>query len=228
LQVPLADVASQLADVAFGGFVDEVVGVYLARDDDAELYHLELPAQATAGVQEAQRLIGGLCPAVEIVRARVVFGAHAVFEPGEVRSLVPFRRLVRAGRDHAAHAAVERELVYALHHVHVAPLGVVLRLWVRITRLLVAGVNHDLGVREKALEEGPVFTQQVGDLHPFDPVAGAVLLPNVEQREVVAFPERRQQLARDVSGSSRQQDTRLRSLSPGYHRWWTSERTYWS
>jgi uncharacterized protein YjeT (DUF2065 family) len=102
-----------------------------------------------------------------------------------------------------------------------------LGLWIRTARLLVAGVNHDLGVREKALEARPIVTQQVGDLNTFDPVAVAILVPNVEEFEIVAFPECWKQLARDVSASSRQQDARLRRMyfSPAYHRWWTSGRT---
>src|SRR3712207_7526625 len=43
--------------------------------------------------------------------------------------------------------------VDALHHVHVAPLAVVLGLGALATRLVVAGVDHDIGAREQPLQE---------------------------------------------------------------------------
>src|SRR5919199_380606 len=78
LQVALADVAGQVADVALAWLVDELRGVDLARRDDADLDHLELAPEAAAGVDETERLVGRLGPAVETVRARIVLRADAV------------------------------------------------------------------------------------------------------------------------------------------------------
>src|SRR5215218_2393031 len=88
-QVALADVAGQVANVALARLVDELRGVDLARRDDADLDHLELAPEAAAGVDEAQRLVGRLGPAVEAVRARVVLRADAVAQALVVRLLVP-------------------------------------------------------------------------------------------------------------------------------------------
>src|SRR5919112_1627554 len=75
LEVALADVAGQVADVPLARLVDELRGVDLARRDDADLDHLELAPEAAAGVDEAERLVGRLGPAVEAVRARVILRA---------------------------------------------------------------------------------------------------------------------------------------------------------
>jgi hypothetical protein len=58
--------------------------------------------------------------------------------------------------------------------------------------LVVTGVDYHVGVREEALQDPPILTQQVGDLDPFDQVPGAILFPNVEQLEVITLPKGRE------------------------------------
>src|SRR5215213_11801845 len=85
LHVALADIAGELADVAFWRLVLEEARVDLTRHDYPDLDDLQLPSQAAAGVEEAERLVGRLGPAVEAIRPWVVLGADAVSQPGVVR-----------------------------------------------------------------------------------------------------------------------------------------------
>src|SRR5215210_2039793 len=148
LHVPLADIAGELPDVAFGWLVFEEGRVDLPRYDDPELDYLELPSKAAAGVEEPQRLVGGLGPAVEVVRPWIVLGIYSVLEPRVEWVLVPFRGLVRARRDHPPDPLLQRELVDALHHVHVATLALVLRAGIVAIRLEPATVANHVHLRE--------------------------------------------------------------------------------
>ncbi len=200
LQVPLADIAGELADVALRRPVPKEASVDLARDYDPDLHYLQLAPEAAAGVQEPERLVGCLGPAVEVVGPRVVFGANAVLQPCVVRPLVPFGGLIGAGGDHPPHTLLQREPVDALHHVHVAPLALVLRDQVLAFRFDVPAVDYDVHAGEQGLQRGVVRGEQVDHLDPFDPVAGGVRRSNVDEPEiVVALPEGPEELAGDVA-----------------------------
>src|SRR5215211_6821400 len=110
LHVALADVAGELADVAFWRLVLEEARVDLARHDYPDLDDLQFSSQAAAGVEEPQRLVGGLGPAVEAIRPRVVFGIYSVLEPRIKWVLVPRRaaRPCRAPRDRHLPASNDR------------------------------------------------------------------------------------------------------------------------
>src|SRR5829696_8894158 len=148
LHVPLADVAGELPDVAFGRPVLEEARVDLPWHDDPELDHLERPSEAAAGVEKPQRLVGGLGPAVEVVGPGVILGIYPVLEPRVEGVLVPLRGLVRARRHHPPDPLLERELVDALHHVHVTPLALVLRARIVAIRFEPTTVNDHVHVRE--------------------------------------------------------------------------------
>src|SRR5215212_6576546 len=135
LHVALADVAGELADVAFWRLVLEEARVDLARHDYPDLDDLQFSSQAAAGVEEAERLVGRLGPAVEAVGPRVVLRADAVSQPRIVRLFIPLRGLVGARRDHPLYGMLEREPVDTLHHVHVAPLTSVQRFGIFAFRL---------------------------------------------------------------------------------------------
>jgi hypothetical protein len=103
---------------------------------------------------------------------------------------------------------LQRELVDALHHVHVAPLAFVLRARVIAIRLEVPAVNHHVHVREEGLQRRVVVREQIGDLDAFDAITRCVHVPDVDEPEVVAFPESREELAGYVARCARQQYTR--------------------
>src|SRR5215210_5488581 len=137
---------------------------------------------------------------------RVVFGADAVSQSGVVGPLVPLRGLIGTRRNHPPHALLPRELVDALHHVHVAPLAPVERLGTVAFRLQVPTMDHRIHIRKQGFQRGVLFREQVAYLDPFDIVARGVHLPDVYQPQVIALPEGRQELACYVACGARQQD----------------------
>src|SRR5215210_8486955 len=181
LHVPFADIACEFADVAFGRLVLEEASVDLARHDYPDLDYPQLPSQAAAGVEEAERLVGRLGPAVEDIWPRVVIGADAVSQPCVVRPLVPLRGLVGAGRDHPPNALLQREPVDALHHVHVAPLTSVERLGIVAFRLEVPTMDYHVHVREQGLRRRVFVREQVEGFDPFDAVARGVRLSDIDE-----------------------------------------------
>src|SRR5215218_9138792 len=207
LHVALADIAGELTDVAFWRLVLEEARVDLTRHDYPDLDDLQLPSQAAAGVEEAERLVGRLGPAVEAIRPWVVLGADAVSQPGVVRPLVPLRSLIGTGRDHPPHPLLQREPVDALHHVHVAPLTPIERLGIVTFRLQVTTMDHHVHVRKQGLQCRVFVREQIEDLDPVASIARGVHLPDVDKSQVVTLPEGRQELARYVASSPCQQDT---------------------
>src|SRR5215212_5562572 len=207
LHVALADVPSELADVACWGLVLEEARVDLTRHDYPDLDDLQLTSQAAAGVEEAERLVGGLGPAVETVRARIILGADAVSQPCVVRSLVPLRGLIGTRRDHPPHALLQREPVNTLHHVHVAPLTLVERLGIITFRLEMPTMDHHVRIRKQGLQHRVFVRKQIKHFDPIDNISRSVHLPDVDESQVVALPERRQKLARYIASSPRQQYT---------------------
>src|SRR5919112_2108307 len=207
LHVELADVPRKLADIAFWRLVLEEAGIDLTRHDYPDLDDLQLSPQAAASVEEAEWLVSSLGPAVETVRPRIILGADAVSQPCVVRPLVPLRGLIGTRRDHSPHALLQREPVDALHHVHVAPLTPVERLKVITFRLQMTAMDHHVHVRKQGLQRRVFVREQIEDLDPLDNIARGVHLPDVDESQVVTLPEGRQELARYVASSPRQQYT---------------------
>ena len=78
-----------------------------------------------------------------------------------------------------------------MHHVHVSPLTPVERLGVVAFRLEVSAMDNYVHVREQGLQRGVFVREQVEGFDPFDAVARGVRLPDVDEPQVVALPERR-------------------------------------
>src|SRR5215207_6271144 len=104
---------------------------------------------------------------------------------------------------------LQREPVDALHHVHVAPLTPVERLRIVAFRLEMSAMDNHVHIREQWLQRGVFIREQVEDFDPFDAVARGVRLPDVDEPQVVALPERRQELACYIASGACQEDAPL-------------------
>jgi hypothetical protein len=122
--VPPRQVGAQRAvhdgNVPGGHAVDVVV----ARRPDAPLHDLEPAAlHGAGGEHEAEQLVGGLGPAVPVVRARRHVGRHHVEPARPHQALVVVGRVVGAGHHHAPDALLERGAIHVVGQRHVLVLG---------------------------------------------------------------------------------------------------------
>ena len=204
LQVAFADPAGDVAQVVGQRSVGERLRPDRPRRDDPDLRHLDRTTDLAGRVEEAEGLVGGLGPAVEAVRTRIVLRSDPVAPTRAPGSLVPLGGLVGAGAHHPADAAGRGRLVDPRRHVEIDPLGGIARLPGRRPH---AAVHDRVDLAAQLLQPVRGVVEDVQQLDPFHLVTVAMCAGDVDQTEIEAFPECGQQLPGDVARRPRDQDS---------------------
>ena len=195
----------------------DVVDVVVARPADAPLHDLEpLAVDLAGGEDEAEQLVGGLGPAVPVVRARRHLRRHHVEPPRPDEPLVVVGGVVRAARHHAAHALLERGPVHVVGQRHVGvlrlKLGVAVVLpgrGVEPRRADEAAVDDGIGAREVLPVLVPIGAGEVGDDDPGDLHAVARRVADVDRDQVPAVGQLLPHALGDVARRPRHHDASL-------------------
>ena len=200
-----------------------VVDVVVARAPDAPLHHLELPPVDLAGGEhEAQQLVGGLGPAIPVVRAGRHLGGDHLHLARPDQALVVVGRVVGAAHHHAPHALLEGGAVDVVGERDVVVLGPELRLAVLLPggsvqsrRADIPAVDDGIRALEMLAVGVAVPLRQVRDHDARDGLARPRRSPHVDGDEIPPVRELAEHALGDVPRRPRENYASLgHCLSP--------------